>query len=346
MPRTSGSEDAVATSVAGATSRRGFLRSASAAAFATVTLPLPRWTAAAVDRLPKAVRIGVLTDLHHDVMHDGLARMETFAASMSERNPDAVLQLGDFAYPKADNRPVIDLFNRIHDRSLHVIGNHDLDAGHTRGQCLDVWGMPSRYHDTNVAGLNLVVLDGNDQGSPSHRGGYASYVGPEQTAWLKDRIAALDGPIVVVSHQPLAGPGAVDNAAELQQILAAASDKVILAVNGHSHIDDVVMLAGIPFVHVNSASYYWVGGKHKHESYPAAVHEKHPWVSHTCPYRDPLFTMLTVDPETREIRLEGCRSDWVGPSPADLGVPSGPGLGHGEEITPAIRARRFNVPVR
>jgi 3',5'-cyclic-AMP phosphodiesterase len=338
MPRTSCPEDAVAAP----TSRRGFLQSASAAAFATITLPLPRWTAAAIDRLPTAVRIGVLTDLHHDVMHDGLARMEAFAASMSEQNPDAVLQLGDFAYPKAANRPVIDRFNAIHDRSLHVIGNHDLDAGHTRAQCLDVWGMPSPYYDTTVSDVNLVVLDGNDKGSPSHRGGYASYVGPAQTAWMKDRIAALEGPIVVVSHQPLAGPGAVDNAAELQQILAAASDKVILAINGHSHIDDVIRVAGIPFVHVNSASYYWVGGNHKHESYPADVHEKHPWVSHTCPYRDPLFTTLTIDPETRTIRLEGRRSDWVGPSPQDLGVTAAPGLAHGVQIIPEIRERRLS----
>ena len=47
---------------------------------------------------------------------------------------------------------------------MHVIGNHDTDAGFTKDNCIDVWGMPGRYYAKNIEGLQLLVLDGNDGG--------------------------------------------------------------------------------------------------------------------------------------------------------------------------------------
>lgn len=51
--------------------RRDLLRTAAAASAA---IALPKITSAAIGRLEKPVRIGLIADLHHDVMHDGLAR--------------------------------------------------------------------------------------------------------------------------------------------------------------------------------------------------------------------------------------------------------------------------------
>ena len=265
--------------------------------------------------------------------------MQAFAKAMSAQPLDAVMQLGDFAYPADKNRAVIDQFNATHDTALHVIGNHDTDAGHTKQQCLDVWGMPNRYYTTDVGGLQLVVLDCNDKGSPTHGGGYPSYVGEEQLAWLDEQLEQLTGPIVVVSHQPLAGPACVDNAADIQQRLTKAADKVLLAINGHTHIDALRTVAGIPYLHVNSASYFWMGGDYQHRSYPDAIHDAHPWIDRTCPYREPLFTTLTLDPENLTLTIEGCQSHWVGDSPKDLGLDKRPEIGQDKEITPAISAR-------
>ena len=136
-------------------------------------------------------------------------------------SPDALVQLGDFAYPQPKNRSLIERFNAAHDQSLHVIGNHDTDAGSTTEQCIEMWGMPGRYYMKDIKGIQLLVLDGNDSGSPDYKGGYPSYIGPEQVAWLKDRLKAIDGPIIVASHQPLAGPYAVDNADEIQAVLGS-----------------------------------------------------------------------------------------------------------------------------
>ena len=154
--------------------RRAFLGTVALGSFA---ISLPRAAMAAVGRLEKSVRLGVIADLHQDVMHDGLERMKAFTQRMEVVKPDAILQLGDFAYPNADNSDVIDLFNKAHPTSLHVIGNHDMDAGMTRKNCIDVWGMPGRYYEHEVGGLHLLVLDGNDAGSPTYTGGYAAYVG-------------------------------------------------------------------------------------------------------------------------------------------------------------------------
>ncbi|MCH2134649.1 MAG: metallophosphoesterase [Phycisphaerales bacterium] len=319
-------------------SRRTFLQSATAA---SLTLALPGVAAAAVGSLAKPVRIGLIADLHHDVMHDGPERLNVFLERMATVKPDAIMQLGDFAYPSDANAELIARFNAGHDRALHVIGNHDTDAGCTKAQCIERWGIPDRYYTTDIEGLKLIVLDGNDTGSPTYSGGYPSYIGPEQVKWLKEQLATLDGPIIVASHQPLAGTSTVDNAEEIQAILGDASDKVILAINGHTHIDDVMRIKGVPYLHVNSASYQWVGGDHRHESYPAKIHEEHPWISCTCPYRDSLFAMLEVEPEHLTIRVTGGETAWVGESPAALGVKVDDSLIHGEEIAPRIRNRQF-----
>lgn len=281
----------------------------------------------------------MVTDLHHDVMHDGEARLDAFLEWTASTKPDCVIQMGDFAYPSAKNSAVIDKFNSAN--GLHVIGNHDLDSGHTRKNCLDVWGMSARYYAHDVGALRLLVLDGNDKGSPTHQGGYAAYVGEEQQEWLKGQLSEHEGPFLVICHQPLGGDSAVDNAKEMQAILSQHASKIALCVNGHTHIDQLRRIDKVHYLHVNSASYQWVGGANKHESYSKEIHAAHPWIGHTCPYRDPIFAGLTFDPDTGTILVEGRDSAWVGPSPAELGVDSGPGLTNGEEIAPRIRSRRI-----
>lgn len=319
-------------------SRRDFLRTST---LTSLAFALPGTAFAGLRHLDGPVKLGLIADLHQDIMHDGLQRMQAFVTEMAIQRPDALVQLGDFAYPNAANKAVIDLFNGAHDLSLHVIGNHDTDAGHTKAQCLEVWGMPHRYYAQDIAGLRLLVLDGNDTGSPTHKGGYASYVGPEQQEWLKAELARAEGPVIVISHQPLAGTIAVDNAREIQEILETAADKIVLAINGHSHIDHLLRIGRITYMHLNSASYHWVGGRFQHESYSEAVHAAHPNISYTCPYRNSLFATLTVDPRTLSLRIEGQQSEWVGASPAALGADSYPELLVGEAIAPRIRDRNI-----
>ncbi|WP_300599932.1 metallophosphoesterase [Niabella sp.] len=312
-------------------SRRQFIKAAASAGLA---LSIPAAVSAALKK--ETIKIGIITDLHQDLIPTGYERLAAFLADMKKVKPDALLQMGDFAYPGDKNKSVIEAFRNAHPKTLHVIGNHDTDGGYTKQQCINYWGMPGRYYAFKLKGIYLLVLDGNDKGSPAHKGGYAAYIGPEQTAWLREQLETIKEPCIIVSHQPLAGSGAVDNAAEIQQLLEKYRNKILLAINGHTHIDAHYHLNGVHYVHVNSASYYWMGEKYKHMIYNPAVHQQYPYLSYTCPYRDALFTTLTIDPVKGKIHLKGKASQWEGKSPEELNYQNSEMLHTGKEIVPRI----------
>lgn len=290
--------------------------------------------------------MALITDLHHDIMHDGRERLQAFVDFVKRRKPDAVMQLGDFAYPNEKNKDVIGLFNTCHATRLHVIGNHDTDLRHTHAQCVTTWGMPAPYYAQTVNGIRMIVLNGNEHGSPTHKGGYPAYIGKEQAAWLAKELNDGTLPVIIISHQPLTGFYAVDNATDIQQQITAARHRVIMAINGHTHVDSLQYVDDIPYLTINSASYFWVGEQFKHNSYTPEIHAAHPWISSTCPYKDPLFTVLTIDPDNFTIRLESRKSEWVGKSPAALGFTDKQPLRTGEEIVPFIRPYKLSVQQR
>ena len=319
--------------------RRDFFRSTGVVA---TSILLPRQVMAALGKIKKPIKVGMIADLHQDVMHDGPARLKAFLDAMKEEKPDALIQLGDFAYPTKKNEAVTKAFGNANPTVLHVPGNHEIDGGHSFDQVAKLWGMKGRYYIETVNGLDLVVLDGNEK-PKNHKGGYPKYVGQKQLEWLAKQLKPLKGPILVISHQPLAGPSSIDNAKEVQALLNSAADKVLLAVNGHTHIDHVARAGKLSCLHVNSASYKWVGGSYRNKSYPAEVPSKFRWVEYTCPYRDRLFTTLTLDPENGRIHVQGPKRPWVGNSPSQLGIAAKPNLTDGKEICPEIRSRRIQL---
>ena len=318
-------------------SRRDFL---SSTALAATSIKLPLQAIAALKKNKKPIKLGMIADLHQDLMHDGPARIKAFLEAMNREKPDALIQLGDFAYPTKKNDRVTKAFENAHSKTLHVLGNHEIDGGHSFDAVAKLWGMKGRYYTEKVNGLDLIVLDGNEK-PKSHKIGYPAHIGDQQLEWLAKQLKILKGPILVISHQPLAGPYSIDNAGEVQSLLNSVSDKVLLAVNGHTHIDHVARVGKISYLHVNSASYKWVGGSYRNKSYPAEVHSKFRWVEYTCPYQDSLFTTLTIDPGNGRIDVKGRESQWVGKSPSQLGVPAKPNQIDGKEICPKIRSRQL-----
>ena len=319
--------------------RRDFFRSTGVVA---TSILMPRQVKAALSNITKPIKLGMIADLHQDVMHDGPARLKAFLDAMKNEKPDALLQLGDFAYPSKKNEVVTKAFEKAHPKALHVLGNHEIDGGHSFDQVAKLWGMKGRYYTENVNGLDLIVLDCNEK-PKNHERGYPAHIGQVQLEWLEKQLKTLKGPILVLSHQPLAGPGSIDNAGEVQALLNGAVDKVLLAVNGHTHIDHLERAGKLSYLHVNSASYKWVGTSHRNKSYPPEVHSKFRWIEYTCPYRDSLFTTLTLDPVKGRIELKGRESQWVGESPSQLAIPTKYGLTNGKEICPKIRNRQLGV---
>ena len=224
-----------------------------------------------------------------------------------------------------------------------MIGNHDMDGGKTRDQFREYVGMEEAYYTFLQQGYRFIVLDGNDRhdGAP---GGYPRHVGAEQRAWLEETLASTEEPVIVFSHQSLENATGVDNGAEVRALLEAANEaagwgRVLACFSGHHHLDDVVEVGGIPYVQVNSMSYQWVGGSRRHQSYPEEVHAGHPWIEYTCPYADPLWAYVIIDP-AGELRIEGVRSRWVGPSPQELGLVEGK---DNRGIRPGVSERRLRL---
>ncbi|RMH02222.1 MAG: alkaline phosphatase [Planctomycetota bacterium] len=304
------------------TSRRSFLRRASAVVAAT-WLPLPACVSAALGGRP--LRFGLCADVHQDVMHDAVERISAFAAAMAvEEDLAFVAQLGDFARPVEANRPFLEAWNTCPRPRHHVIGNHDLDGGCSREEVVAFFGMPARYYGFTAGGCRFLVLDGNDRKPEGAAPGYPRWVGPEQIQWLREELAAADGPVIVLSHQSLENPNGLENGAELRALLESANAapggaRVLACFSGHHHLDYATTIRGIHYVQVNSMSYYWVGGDHPYPRYSAEVDAGHPWIKYTAPYRDPLWMLVTLTPD-RGLRLEGVRSEWVGPSPQELGA--------------------------
>jgi len=78
------------------------------------------------------VRIGIVADVHQDIIHDGYARMRYFIEDMNIRKPDFIIQLGDFVMPRKRNQPFLDAWNEFDGPGYHVLGNHDMkDFGFT-----------------------------------------------------------------------------------------------------------------------------------------------------------------------------------------------------------------------
>ncbi len=294
----------------------------------------------------KVLRFGMCADVHKDVMHDADERLGTFLQSMVKKRAHFVVQMGDFCQPKEANDSFREVWQSWKGDQYNVVGNHDMDGGASREKFRKYVGMEEGYYTYLQEGYRFVVLDGNDRHKDAP-GGYPRHIGEEQRAWLRKTLASTTEPVVVLVHQSLQNANGVDNGAEVRTILEAANEaagwgRVLACFSGHHHLDDLVELNGIPYIQVNSMSYKWVGGSKKHESYPPEVHAEHPWIEYTCPYADPLWSFVTIDPKG-ELRIEGIRSKWVGPSPEELGYEKGKDT---RGITPNVSARAVSLQIK
>jgi 3',5'-cyclic AMP phosphodiesterase CpdA len=302
-------------------SRRHFLAGASATA-AALALPLPALAAANGNG---KIRIGMISDVHQDVMHDGMKRLAAFLATMREEKPDFIVQLGDFCKPTAANKPFLDLWDSWAGPRYHVIGNHDMDGGFKREQTVEWYGMPGRYYGFDNGGVRFLVLDGNDPGGT--QGGYNRFIADDQKAWLENELKSTKLPVVAMIHQPLDNEWGVVNREEIRAVLEKdrGPDRAGVAAvfSGHCHQDYVNRIGGIAHVQINSASYVWLPDNARMNVYDEEFHKKHPHLNHVAPYRDPLWAMVTLDLDAGTVSVDGRASEWVGPDPWERGAPEG-----------------------
>ncbi|QDT00378.1 metallophosphoesterase family protein [Adhaeretor mobilis] len=190
---------------------------------------------------PGKLTLGLVADVHQDVIQDAHERLRMFIDQMKQDKPDAIIQLGDFAIPISNNQPFLDTWNSFDGPKYHVLGNHDTDGGYRKQQTMEWWGMPERYYSFDKHGFHIVVLDGNDS-NPEPWEGYPRYIDAEQQDWLAQDIEGTGLPTLVICHQSLEAERGVDNRDQIRKILEAANakaghSKVFACLSGHHHID-------------------------------------------------------------------------------------------------------------
>ena len=235
-----------------------------------------------------------------------------------------------------------------------VLGNHDMDSCDKKTACL-YWSMPHNYYSFVEGGLRFLALDTNyirtedgylDFDHCNYRlypGMQNTYLTPEQLRWMEEEIMASPEPCVLLSHAPLGDDRAIftRNGQEVWAMLERVNrDKrrVILALNGHNHIDGLTVRRGVPFISINSASNIWIGHQYDAIRYSETISRLYPHIKGCAPYRDALFAFFEMD--GRGIRMEGRETGFVGPSPQQLGFPKESAF-----FEPSARIRSRRLPL-
>ena len=214
------------------------------------------------------LRLGIVSDIHFGL---DSASVRGSAAPAALRRcldglrawaPDVLVDLGDRL---TDEAPDVDLqrlrtlaaaFGASEMRREHLRGNHDALTPAVHEELL---GGPVTDRSCDVEGWHLVFLDAYD-------GSIGGALTEATLAWLAADLAATSLPTVVFSHQPLDGQPLIGNRSfevefaahahptghERARQIMAASGRVRLAVNGHTHWNHLVEVAGVPHLTVQS----------------------------------------------------------------------------------------------
>jgi len=293
----------------------------------------------------KALRFGICSDVHKDIMYDADIRLKKFIDVASSKDLDFIIQLGDFCRPYEYNREFLSIWNNYSGEKHHVIGNHDADGGFTRKQVVDFWGLPSCYYSFEKNGFHFIILDANDKNPSAQKAaGYARFIGQEQLDWLIKDLKSTDLPCVLFSHQTLENnPDGIENRDQIRRLLenenkTSGYRKVIACFSGHHHTDYATSINDIYYIQINSMCYEWLGEDYKTNRFGKEIDDKYPWMKFTVPYRDPLFAFVEISGNA--IRIEGRKSTFVGPSPAQLKFPT---PSENERIVPKISNRKLKI---
>jgi len=272
-----------------------------------------------------SVSFGICTDVHHNVIHDAPRRLGIFVDDMTDKKADFIIEMGDFCYPDSTSNDFMEVFNRFKNDKYFMLGNHDRDNGVTWEQSIKYFGMPAPYYSFDKNGFHFIVLNGNEFADTTQNG-YPRNISDKQLNWLKNDLIKTEKKTVVFVHQSLFDSHGVINQDTVRNILSGqlttdGKHKVLVCFNGHSHVDAAKKIDGVWYVAINSMSYFWVGGAHKHKSYSDAVHKENPWIEYVCPYKEPLYAFVTIN-KNGTISIKGRKTEWVGPSPASYNFKS------------------------
>lgn len=202
---------------------------------------------------------------------------------------DFAMQGGDhvfdsLAVPKSRSMSLFDLYDKTQQdvgmKIYHALGNHDCvgvfkasgmepaDPAYGKKYFQDHIG--KTFYSFDHKGVHFIVLD--TIGLTADRN-YEGRVDAEQLAWLKEELAGLSPtqPVLVMTHIPLVSaigqytptppkPGGltVINANEVLPLFSGRN--IIGVLQGHTHINEMVLWQGVPYITSGAVSGNWWKG--------------------------------------------------------------------------------------
>lgn len=224
-----------------------------------------------------ALKIGFVTDLHFgpEAFHEGKLRKLSHHAAELTRDvirmmneavkPDLLVNLGDDIEDEGRELDLAryiecqDILRTAHAELINVAGNHDT-IHLTRDDLTKIWKHEGPlFYSLDRGGFHLVILHTLERKDVEVRIPHA------QLEWLAGDLAQTSLPVVVFMHHSASEQSTDDSfwfsgkshlalvkeRAELRAILEA-SKKVRVVFNGHVHRNHLDVIAGIPYVTIQS----------------------------------------------------------------------------------------------
>lgn len=261
-----------------------------------------------------------------------------------------------------DKDKIVSLYRNFEKPAYHVIGNHDCDLC-SKKQLLEYYGAETgTYYSFDAGEVHFVVIDGNFMKLDRkyidfENGNYFDecyrkpgdkvlpYVSDSQLEWLKKDLASTQYKTVIFSHQGLVSSMenmAVLNQKDIKEIIDSAPNGVVMAINGHEHLDMIEKIGNTWYYNMNSMSNAWMGKDFLCEGrYGAEIDEKFPNIKYTAPYADSVYAIITVDENA--IDIKGTKSDFVGPTPEELGSKEDWSWCRNLDITASVKDRYIDL---
>ena len=275
------------------------------------------------------VKFTVFSDLHHHppwYKSDAPERLTAIQKRARENNAEFLLHLGDFSHKPSACPELIRQFKEFAIPGYFVLGNHEFDIDPYE-TVLESMGMEKGYYFFDHGGLRFVIMDDNYfREFPGVHFHYSernyfdhsrcrTWMPPEEIQWVRETVMTSPFPCILASHAPITYPtgSGMHCKKEVKAILDKAQNtpgRVILCLNGHYHRSGLDIVDGIPRLDVNSATFNWVPNPHK--LFKDEWYQQYECIGNQVIYKDPLSCVITLDSDNGTMKIEGCRSTFVG----------------------------------